>query len=431
MSMGSTSTKLSFRCSRGLFFQLGILTLALAMLTACGGPSLDPGATPEDTAKAFIAAWEAKDAAHLDQLIEPGARQALGTLHSMGQWLDQQANAYGSPVQGQGRVLHVNPNGNQADADIAVVYDCKSSNCTAPVGQPDWVPKGNAVAAEHLSLKRQFDGKWLVVSFSQSSYLSDQAAATQQAIAAPTYTAQAAYQQALVLAQQTNIALTQLAIPTAIPVPTDSPVPTQTPTPVAVYLTAKKAYEQTGVADALHSWSADAVLFRVFDQIGSISQYFQYDAGSYHTGCCDSEPYTKGDGTSRQWLFYGASPSKQELKVIRVLDGKIDRQDVSAAYYRDLFRSVVTPAPSGTGTLPFTPTALDPKISIDSDEATKIALQNGYQADDLTRSSVQLSVEDPKDSEYKAGVLNWALFGRDGKVIELDAKTGAIIHNDF
>jgi len=228
-------------------------------------------------------------------------------------------------------------------------------------------------------------------------------------------TAAALTQQAGARATQVSQAATQIAIRTA------TAYPTGTATPAPVSLTAKAAYAQLGIAAALRTWSPDAVLFRVFDRADQ--SYFAYDANGDGRGE-GTQAYTHGDGTSRQWLFFAASPSKQELRLLRVLDGRLDRQDVSAAFYRDLFA-----APQ------LTPRPLDLDRYVDSDQAVTIAREHGYTTDNVAWIFVQLGVEDRKlqfqTHQFKPTNPTWTIFGVGNKAVIVDAQTGAILTNDF
>lgn len=416
------------RRSRAMLALVGLT----ASLTACGGPSTDPGSTAQDTAKAFIASWEANDGAHMEQLVLSDMRQVWALGGGSSKWLTEKTTAYGAPVKDQGRVLDATETGNTAQATIAVVYDCKAATCKPAVGLPSWVPSGDTVATLHLDLQKQPDGKWLVGNFTTISYFQDLATTTAQAQAAPSQTAQAlayqlkaaaqatayivsqqatqmAYQDRLD-AQKTNVAATQAAIPTI------------TPTAVPVSLSAKKAYD-LGVAPAMQSWSSDAILYEVLDhynggRFGYNSNAHEYNCGTF--GCNNQEPYIDGDGTSRQWLFFAASPTKKEVRVIRVADGAITNQDVSAALYRDTF---------GAGGAP--PAPLDIATYIDSDQAVKIVREHGYRVSQLNSMYVYLSTSDRKQYQYKTTEPRWTIFGNDGKAIILNPQTGEITQNDF
>lgn len=426
--------------STGRHRSMVALLVGIVGLTACGGPSTDPGSTAQDTAKAFIASWEANDGARMEQLMKSDILQVWALGGGSSKWLTEKTTAYGAPVKDKGRVLDLKETGNTAQATIAVVYDCKAATCKPAAGLPDWVPAGNTVATLDLDLQKQTDGKWLVGNFTSTSYFQKLAEATQQAVAAPSYTAQAvsqlATQQAYTAqaaaqataymvsqqatqmayqdqqdAQKTNVAATQAAIPT------------MTPTPVPVHLSAKKAYS-VGVGPAIQGWSTDAILYEVLDhynggpRFGYNSNAHEYNCGTF--GCNNQEPYIDGAGASRQWLFFVASPMKKEVRVIRVADGQITNQDVSAALYRDTFGAGGTP-----------PAPLDIAGYIDSDQAVKIVREHGYRVRQLENMYVYLSTSDRKQYQYKTTEPRWTVFGDDGKAIILNPQTGEVTQNDF
>lgn len=108
----------------------------------------------------------------------------------------------------------------------------------------------------------------------------------------------------------------------------------------------------------------------------------------------------------------------------RVLDGKLDRADVSAALYRDLFAAQA-----------LTPTALDFDAYIDSDEAVKLAREHGYQTTKLRDMYVQLASDDLYEREYTPSDPAWNAVLADGaftyKAVVLNPITREILRNDF
>ncbi|MDQ2808374.1 MAG: hypothetical protein M3Z04_15885 [Chloroflexota bacterium] len=419
---------------------LGTLLLLAGALTACGGPSTDPGGSAQDTAKAFIATWEAGDGARMEKLITPSGLQLWALGGGSGSWLTGKTKYYGTVVKDKGQVLKLDEKDNLAQADVAVLYDCKSSDCHPALGLPAWVPAGNTLSTQHLTLEKQPDGKWLISYFTDSTYFAEQAHATEQAQVAPTQTAQTLSQQAtqesyqlraaaqataytvgqqatqmayqdMLDAQKTSVAATQAAVPTA------------TPTPVPLHVTVKTAYN-AGVAAAIAQWSGDAILYEVLDhyngnrQFGYNPNVYEYNCGGGY--CNNQEPYGDGDGTSRQWLFYVASPTKKEVRVLRVLDGRLTNQDVSAALYRDTF--------GAAGSIP---APLDIPGYIDSDQAVKTVREHGYRVSHVENMSVYLSTSDRQQSQYTTTEPRWTVFGDDNKVVVLDPKTGEVTKNDF
>jgi hypothetical protein len=192
-----------------------------------------------------------------------------------------------------------------------------------------------------------------------------------------------------------------------------------------VYLTAKTAYQQVGIAGEIRAWSDDAVLFRVWDRAETYNYIFDYNPEVLGGGFGkDYDPLTNGDGTSRQWLYWVASPKNKEVRVFRVLDGKLDRADVSATLYRDLFAAQA-----------LTPQALDFDAYIDSDEAVKLAREHGYQTSKLRNMYVQLAGDDLYGSDYTPSDPAWNVVLTDGaftyKAVVLDPDNGDIRHNDF
>ena len=95
---------------------LGALLLA-ACGGAAGGPTQPPapnpagGATADETARAYLAAWEREDAAALAALFTPDARALWALGGGMSKRLQDKRRAYGSPIPGQGRVLAVEEHG--------------------------------------------------------------------------------------------------------------------------------------------------------------------------------------------------------------------------------------------------------------------------------------------------------------------------------
>jgi hypothetical protein len=192
-----------------------------------------------------------------------------------------------------------------------------------------------------------------------------------------------------------------------------------------MYLTAKTAYQQVRIAEEIQAWADDAILFRVWDRAETNGYIFDYnpEAIGGRFGI-NADPLTNGDGTSRQWLYWVASPKNKEVKVYRVLDGKVDRDDVSAILYRDLFAAQA-----------ITPTALDFDAYIDSDEAVKLAREHGYQTDKLRNMYVQLASDDLYEREYTPAAPVWNVIFTDGaftyKAVVLDPQDGLVRRNDF
>jgi hypothetical protein len=351
----------------------------------------------------------------MDALLTDDARAFWAMGGGPSKWLADKAARKGTPIQGLGRALRVsdgNGAGATAQADVAVAYDCKNVTCPSGGVTPEWVPSGGRVEADSLTLQKQADGKWLITYVVSSSYYSDQVKATEQAQA---------------YASSTAASLSYWATQTAIQasIPTQTPIPTTTPTPVPVHLTAKEAYQQVGIEGEVRAWADDAILFRVWDRAKTYNYIFDYnpevlDGGSGR----DYDPLTNGDGTSRQWLYWVASPKNKEIKVFRVLDGKLDRADVSATLYRDLFAAQA-----------LTPQALDFDAYIDSDEAVKLAREHGYQTDKLRNMYVQLASDDLYESEYTPADAAWNVVFTDGaftyKAVVLDPDNGDIRRNDF
>jgi hypothetical protein len=377
--------------------------------------SKQPGSSATDTSNAYIAAWEDQDGAAIDALLTEEARAFWAMGGGPSKWLADKATRLGAPVEGQSRVLRLTGGSGDAataQADVAVVYDCMSANCPTRSLSPDWVPQGQWADADSLTLQKQADGKWLITYVVSSSYFSDQARATEQVRTSASSTAQAL-----------NYWATQTAIQASIP--TQTPVPTMTPTPVPVYLTAKTAYQQVGIAAEIRAWAGDAILFRVWDRAETNGYAFDYnpEALGGRFGI-NGDPMTNGDGTSRQWLYWVASPKNKEVKVYRVLDGKLDRADVSAALYRDLFAAQA-----------LTPTALDFDAYIDSDEAVKRAREHGYQTSKLRDMYVQLASDDLYEREYTPSEPAWNVVLTDGaftyKAVVLEPEDGEVRRNDF
>ncbi|HEY0068834.1 MAG TPA: hypothetical protein VGE04_02580, partial [Chloroflexia bacterium] len=404
---------------------LGLLSLVLSACDSGGGStpgststsnsSVGPGTSASDTANAYIAAWEDQDGAAIDALLTDEARAFWAMGGGPSKWLADKATRLGAPVEGQGRVLRLmggSGDAATAQADVAVVYDCKDANCPSGSFSLAWVPEGQWADADSLTLQKQADGKWLITYVVSSSNLSDQARATEQVRTSASSTAQAL-----------NYWATQTAIQASIP--TQTPVPTVTPTPVPVYLTAKTAYQQVGIADEIRTWADDAILFRVWDRAETSGYAFDYnpEALGGRFGI-NGDPMTYGDGTSRQWLYWVASPKNKEVKIFRVLDGKLDRADVSAALYRDLFAAQA-----------LTPRALDFDAYIDSDEAVKLAREHGYQTNKLRDMYVQLASDDLYKNEYTPSVPAWNVVLTDGaftyKAILIDPYNKNLYRNDF
>jgi hypothetical protein len=379
------------------------------------GSSSGPGTTATDTANAYIDAWENQDGAAIDALLTDDARAFWAMGGGPSKWLADKAARKGTPIQGLGRALRVS-DGNgaaaTAQADVAVAYDCKTVTCPSGGVTPEWVPSGGRVEADSLTLQKQADGKWLITYVVSSSYYSDQVRATEQAQA---------------YASSTAASLSYWATQTSIQasIPTQTPIPTNTSTPVPVHLTAKTAYQQVGIAGEIRAWSDDAVLFRVWDRAETYNYIFDYNPEVLDGGFGRAyDPLTNGDGTSRQWLYWIASPENKEVKVFRVLDGKLDRADVSATLYRDLFAAQA-----------LTPQALDLDAYIDSDEAVKLAREHGYQTDKLRNMYVQLASDDLYRSDYTPSDPAWNVVFTDGaftyKAVVLDPDNGDIRRNDF
>jgi hypothetical protein len=323
-----------------------------------------------------------------------------------GKWLADKARSKGSILEEYGRVLSLHEAGGTAQADVAVVYDCKAtksngSNCPQSEDKVlDWIPAGSSVSADHLTLQRQQDGKWLISYVEASSYVRDLAQATRQAVSASTSTALAVSQQQ-----------TQAAIPTHTPTP---PAPTPTLKPQPLYSTAKAAYTDNNLGQRIREWSADAVLFRVMDRYFTHVWPFGYNTSEWNAG---DDPWVAGDGTSRQWLFWVAATSSKEIKVYRVWDGKLQREDVSSRLYRDTF-----------GAKGFTAQPLDLLGYIDSDAAMTAARAHGYKAEELRYMYMHLtsdgSTQDPVWSVMIQGNF-------DNRRVLLDPATGEIIESDF
>jgi hypothetical protein len=114
----------------------------------------------------------------------------------------------------------------------------------------------------------------------------------------------------------------------------------------------------------------------------------------------------------------------KEIKIWRVLDGKLDRADVSAALYRNLFAAQA-----------LTPPALDLGAYIDSDEAVKRAREHGYQTDELRDMYVQLASDDLYVSKYTPSDPAWNIVLADGaftyKAVVLNPQDGEVRRNDF
>lgn len=408
---------------------LGLLSL---LLTACdsGGTGttsstatnpLDaasisgPGISALDTANAYLAAWEDQDGAAIDALLTGDARAFWAMGGGPSKWLADKAARKGTPIKGQGRALRISDGtgaGATAQADVAVVYDCKNVTCPPGGVLPEWVPSGGRVEADRLTLQRQADGRWLITYVESSSYFSEQVRATEQAQAYASSTAQALSYWA-----------TQTSIQASIP--TQTPVPTNTPTPAPVHLTAKAAYQQIGIEGEMRAWADDAILFRVWDRAETYNYIFDYNPEVLGGGFGkDYDPLTTGDGTSRQWLYWVASPKNKEVKVYRVLDGKLDRADVSAALYRDLFAAQA-----------ITPQVLDLDVYIDSDEAVELAREHGYRTDKLRNMYVQLASDNLYEREYTTSDPAWNVVFTDGaftyKAIILEPHDGEIRRNDF
>lgn len=379
------------------------------------GQNRGPGSSATDTAHAYIAAWEDQDGAAIDALLTDDARAFWAMGGGPSQWLAEKATRKGAPIKGQGRLLRIsdgNGVGATAHADVAVAYDCKGVTCPSGSILPDWVPGGGQVEADSLTLQKQADGIWLITYVVISSYFSEQARATEQVRTSASSTAQALSYWA-----------TQTAIQASIP--TQTPVPTMTPTPVPVYLTAQTAYQQVGIAAEIRAWEDDAILFRVWDRAETNTYPLDYNPEVLGGGFGrDYDPLTNGDGTSRQWLYWVASPKNKEVKVFRVLDGKLDRADVSAALYRDLFaaRALI-------------PQALDFEAYIDSNEVVKLAREHGYQTDKLRNMYVQLASDDLYERKYTPSDPAWNVVLTDGaftyKTIVLDPTDGDVQRNDF
>jgi hypothetical protein len=159
---------------RGRWIVVGGLCLAVTLaLAGCGDPepSLEPGKTPLDSAKAYIASIEAGDTSKILALLSPKLRAELESLagndsDKLAQYfksnLKEAEEKYGILLKGQGRALNVKENGSHATVDIALVHDGKCTKCepgTQP--QPDWAPAGSVVQISPQTLEKQPDGKWL------------------------------------------------------------------------------------------------------------------------------------------------------------------------------------------------------------------------------------------------------------------------------
>ncbi|MDQ3705130.1 MAG: nuclear transport factor 2 family protein [Chloroflexota bacterium] len=369
------------------------------------GAPKEAGSNPTDTANAYIAAWEANDAGAIDALLTPDAQSFWAMGGGPGKWLADKARSKGSILAGNGRVLSLQETEGTAQADVAVVYDCTSttgSNCPQSEDSLfDWIPAGASVSADHLTLQRQQDGKWLISYVEGSSYLWDMAQATKQAVTNATSTALAVSQ------QQTRAAI-----------PTQRPVPTRTPTPKPVYVTAKAAYTDNDLEQRIREWSADAVLFRVTDRYFTHLWPFGYNTYAWNYG---DAPMVGGDGTSRQWLFWAVSPANTEIKVYRVWDGEVQREDVSGKMYRDMF-----------GASGVTPPGLDLANYIDSDAAMAAAREHGYEAEELSYMYMHLTSDDP--SQQTSQQIGWSIIkvgNFENKRVLLDPLSAQVIKNDF
>ena len=384
---------------------------------------MEPAGTARETAQAFINAWEAEDASKLEAMLTSDFRQAYSLLAGgIASELALDRKYHGKPVPGAGRILKLEESGGTATSTIAIEYDNKCDGCQNSAGDyvPEWASPGSYVYAYQLSLQKESNGKWLIGNMDRSSYYTDLREATRRAEFDATTTA------IVVSSRSTQTAYALSAEQTRAAIPTNTPRPTQTPTSVPAYLTAKAAYEQGGIEVQMKQWSSDAILFRVFDRhLGVYSQGqwpFDYHPSVFviKPGLFGSyEPYGQGNG-SRQWLFFVASPSKREIKVYRVLDGKLDRQDVSAAMYRDLFAAAA-----------IVPQPLDFRTYIDSELAVRIAREHGLQVSSLNAMFVQLSTEDRKSRRYVSAEPGWTVFGDGNKAIIINPTTGEIISNDF
>ena len=131
--------------------------------------------------------------------------------------------------------------------------------------------------------------------------------------------------------------------------------------------------------------------------------------------------YNLGDGTSKQWLFYARSDAKKQIKVFRVLNGKLDREDETAKLYENKF-----------GATGVTHTPLDLDKLIDSDEAVKIAKQNGFVNENLAEMYLTLNAERHLPGKPNATAAKWyvEIGGMNSKVIELNPVNGEVINSD-
>jgi hypothetical protein len=404
--------------------------LVILVLVGCGGPAMEPAGTARETAQAFINAWEAEDASKLEAMLTSDFRQAYSLLAGgIASELALDRKYHSKPVPGSGRILKLEESGGTATATVAIEYDNKCEGCQNSAGDyvPEWASPGSYVYAYQLSLQKESNGKWLIGNLDRSSYYSDLREATHQAESDATTTAIVA------ASQSTQTAYALSAEQTRAAFPTDTPIPTQTPTSVPAFLTAKTAYEQGGIEAEMQKWSSDAILFRVFDRVNSSGWPFDYDPG--YSGPYDrQDDLIDGAGRARHWLYFIAAPSLKEVKVLRVFDGQLDRQDVSAQMYRDLF------AAQG-----YNPYPLDIESYIDSDEAVRLAREHGFSASNLKTMGVRLDAE--AKHSWKAGYYEpseplepgWVVgVGQSDpysqffvKMVVLDPETGEIVQNDF
>jgi hypothetical protein len=404
--------------------------LALLVLGGCGGPAMEPSGSARETSQAFINAWEAEDASKLEAMFTSDFRQAYSLLAGgIASELALDRKYHGKPVPGAGRILKLEESGGTATSTIAIEYDNKCDGCQDSAGDyvPEWASPGSYVYAYQLSLQKESNGKWLIGNMDRSSYYTDLREATRRAESDATTTA------IVVTSRSTQTAYALSAEQTRAAIPTNTLIPTQTPTSMPTFLTAKTAYEQGGIEAQMQKWSSDAILFRVFDRISFSGWPFDYYPG--YSGPYDRrEDLIYGDGRAREWLYFLAAPSLKEVKVLRVFDGQLDRQDVSAQMYRDLF--------AAQGHKPY---PLDIESYIDSDEAVRLAREHGFSASNLKTMGVRLDAEakhswkagyyepsKPLEPGWVVGVGQSDIFSQlFVKMVVLDPETGEIVQNDF
>ncbi len=108
--------------------------------------------------------------------------------------------------------------------------------------------------------------------------------------------------------------------------------------------------------------------------------------------------------------------------MIRMLDARIEREDVSAKLWGSLF-----------GAAGLIPTPLDIDKYLDSDEAAKLAHRYGYKGS-LSDMYVQLASDDVQKNEYTPSAPTWYIVQQGGfnyRTLNLDAVDGKVVKNDF